>query len=138
MTAASSWTLPTHASILSGLYPQTHGARWVGEEVPNLNYWNTQEETDERVGHLLAMQGKQSSEVPRLVTGDNPLYEALESRYLGKDRAEFAVSESGVWLRQSTGGQQSIIHANNVLGDGSVATLQSVIVFEVVLTALLI
>lgn len=73
-----------------------------------------------------------------LVTAFNPFaaamrtqYEALESQYLGKDRAEFAVSESGVWLRQSSNGQQSIIHANDVAGDGNAATLESVIVFEV-------
>ena len=42
--AVSNWTLPTHASILSGLYPRTHGAHWVAEEVPHLSYWNTREE----------------------------------------------------------------------------------------------
>lgn len=73
-----------------------------------------------------------------LITAFNPFaaamrahYEALESRYLGKDRAEFAVSESGVWLRQSNAGQQSIIHANGVAGEDSEASLESVIVFAV-------
>jgi elongation factor G len=31
---------------------------------------NTQHESDERIGHLLAMQGKQGSEIKKLVTGD--------------------------------------------------------------------
>ena len=41
-----------------------------GEITSDTVYWNTHEEADERVGHLLAMQGKQGSEVARLVTGD--------------------------------------------------------------------
>ncbi len=32
--------------------------------------WNTQKETDERLGHLLSMQGKQGEAVPHLITGD--------------------------------------------------------------------
>ncbi len=32
--------------------------------------WNVQHETDEKVGHLMVMQGKTTSNVPRLVTGD--------------------------------------------------------------------
>lgn len=32
--------------------------------------WNTQKESDERVGHIMVMQGKQGTEVPHLVTGD--------------------------------------------------------------------
>ncbi len=32
--------------------------------------WNTQKETDERLGHLLSMQGKNGEAVPHLVTGD--------------------------------------------------------------------
>ena len=32
--------------------------------------WNTREETAEKVGHLMAIQGKQSSAIDRLVTGD--------------------------------------------------------------------
>ena len=32
--------------------------------------WNTQREVDERIGHLMAMQGKQGSEITTLVTGD--------------------------------------------------------------------
>ena len=29
--AASSWTLPTHASLFTGLYPATHGAHYANE-----------------------------------------------------------------------------------------------------------
>ncbi|MCP4200683.1 MAG: elongation factor G [bacterium] len=32
--------------------------------------WNTQKETDERLGHLLSMQGKHGEAVPHLITGD--------------------------------------------------------------------
>ncbi len=32
--------------------------------------WNTRAEEEERLGHLLALQGKQTKETPRLVTGD--------------------------------------------------------------------
>jgi elongation factor G len=32
--------------------------------------WNTQRETNEKVGHLMAMQGKQGEAIERLVTGD--------------------------------------------------------------------
>ena len=32
--------------------------------------WNTQKETEERLGHLLAMQGKNGEAVPSLITGD--------------------------------------------------------------------
>ncbi len=32
--------------------------------------WNTREEKEERIGHLMAMQGKQGTPVDRLVTGD--------------------------------------------------------------------
>lgn len=34
------------------------------------SYWNTHREEDERLGHLLVLQGKQGQEVKRLVTGD--------------------------------------------------------------------
>ena len=46
-------------------------------------YWNTHEECDERVGHLLAMQGKQGSEVSRLVTGDIGGVAKLKSAHTG-------------------------------------------------------
>ncbi len=41
-----------------------------GEIGSDSTVWNTQRETEERVGHLLAMQGKQGAELPKLVTGD--------------------------------------------------------------------
>lgn len=72
-----------------------------------------------------------------LITTFNPFaaamrsqYEALESKHLGKDRAAFAVSETGVWLRQGTKGAQAVIHAANVVGGGEAARLGNVIVFQ--------
>lgn len=35
--AVSNWTLPTHASMLSGLYPITHGARWVTQDMEHIS-----------------------------------------------------------------------------------------------------
>ncbi len=35
--AVSNWTLPTHASMLTGVYPRTHGARWVNDDLPHLS-----------------------------------------------------------------------------------------------------
>jgi elongation factor G len=32
--------------------------------------WNTRDESDERLGHLLTLQGKQTKETPELITGD--------------------------------------------------------------------
>jgi elongation factor G len=34
------------------------------------SYWNPRAETEERVGHLMLMQGKQGTNTPKLVTGD--------------------------------------------------------------------
>jgi arylsulfatase A-like enzyme len=31
------WTLPSHASILTGLYPHEHGVQWNGDNQPNLD-----------------------------------------------------------------------------------------------------
>ncbi len=41
-----------------------------GTVTPDLPLWNTQHEADEKLAHLMVLQGKQGSEVPRLVTGD--------------------------------------------------------------------
>ncbi|NMM46289.1 LPS export ABC transporter permease LptG [Rhodospirillaceae bacterium KN72] len=72
-----------------------------------------------------------------LVTIFNPFaaamranYEAMESKYLGKNRAEFAVSETGVWLRQGSQDEQDVIHADKVVGAGDAATLEDVVVLE--------
>ncbi|MFH1999037.1 MAG: sulfatase-like hydrolase/transferase, partial [Planctomycetota bacterium] len=35
--AVSSWTLPTHASLFTGLYPSTHGAHYADEGKTNLS-----------------------------------------------------------------------------------------------------
>ena len=37
-TAVSNWTLPTHASILSGLYPTSHRAHYVGRDAPYVEH----------------------------------------------------------------------------------------------------
>ncbi|MFW6125152.1 MAG: sulfatase, partial [Pirellulales bacterium] len=34
--AASNWTLPSHASMLTGLFPPTHGAHFVGRDQPHV------------------------------------------------------------------------------------------------------
>ncbi|MDH3744168.1 MAG: elongation factor G [Acidobacteriota bacterium] len=54
-----------------------------GELVSDTNYWNTAEEADERVGHLLAIQGKQGKEISRLVTGDIGAVAKLKSTHSG-------------------------------------------------------
>jgi elongation factor G len=41
-----------------------------GELSSDATLWNAQEEATERIGHLLAMQGKSGSQVQKLVTGD--------------------------------------------------------------------
>ncbi|MBI3465115.1 MAG: sulfatase-like hydrolase/transferase, partial [Planctomycetes bacterium] len=38
--AVSNWTLPSHASMLCGLYPTTHGAHWATTDVPHVNAKN--------------------------------------------------------------------------------------------------
>jgi len=35
--AVSNWTLPTHGSMFSGLYPSAHGARFVTQDLPHVN-----------------------------------------------------------------------------------------------------
>lgn len=72
-----------------------------------------------------------------LITTFNPFaaamrthYETLESKYLGKDRAEFSVSETGIWLRQGNQNAQAVIHAQNVVGRGDAAQLHQIIVFQ--------
>ena len=41
-----------------------------GELLADTPCWNANQEVEERVGHLIAYQGKQGKEVPKLVTGD--------------------------------------------------------------------
>ncbi|MDW3207955.1 MAG: LPS export ABC transporter permease LptG [Alphaproteobacteria bacterium] len=72
-----------------------------------------------------------------LVTTFNPFaaamrshYETLEGKYLGKNRAEFAVSETGVWLRQGKQDARAVIHAKDVKGAGDEAFLEGVVVFQ--------
>jgi lipopolysaccharide export system permease protein len=57
-------------------------------------------------------------------------YETLESKYLGKNRAEFTVSETGVWLRQGRQDAKAVIHAGDVRGGGDSAVLENVIIFQ--------
>ncbi len=70
-----------------------------------------------------------------LVTTFNPFaatmrshYEALENKYMGGERAEFAMSKTGVWLRQGKTDAKAVIHANSVRGSGDEARLESVMV----------
>jgi lipopolysaccharide export system permease protein len=72
-----------------------------------------------------------------LVTTFNPFaaamrshYETLENRYLERNHAEFAVSETGIWLRQGTQDAQQVIHAKSATGQGDEAVLGDVIVLQ--------
>lgn len=72
-----------------------------------------------------------------LVTTFNPFaaamrshYETLEGRYLGSDRAELAVSDTGVWLRQGNEDSQAVIHAERVVGSGDAARLDNVMILQ--------
>lgn len=72
-----------------------------------------------------------------LVTTFNPFaaamrshYETLESRYLDKSQATFAVSEAGIWLRQGNQDAQEVIHARTATGGGRDAVLNDVIIFQ--------
>jgi len=72
-----------------------------------------------------------------LVTTFNPFaaamrsqYETLEGRYLGSNRAELAVSDTGVWLRQGHEDSQAVIHARSVIGSGDTAHLEDIFVLQ--------
>lgn len=72
-----------------------------------------------------------------LITAFNPFaaamrsqYETMESKYLGKNKTEFAVSETGVWLRQGRQDARAVVHARTVVGSGDEARLEDVIVFQ--------
>lgn len=56
-------------------------------------------------------------------------YEALEAEFFRQNRSDMAVSETGVWLRQGTKNQQSVIHAQSVSENGT--QLRDVFVLDV-------
>lgn len=57
-------------------------------------------------------------------------YETLEGKYFNADRAEFTVSETGVWLRQGRQDAKAVIHAGKVRGGGNTAVLEDVVIFQ--------
>jgi elongation factor G len=59
--------------------------RVVSGEVPSDSMlWNTAEEKEERIGHLLEMQGKQGKETPKLITGDIGGVAKLKTAHTGQ------------------------------------------------------
>ncbi len=70
-----------------------------GELSSDTTYWNTAEETDERVGHLLAIQGKQGQEVPKLVTGDIGAVAKLKSSASGHTLCDKSAPVNLGWIQ---------------------------------------
>lgn len=72
-----------------------------------------------------------------VITLYNPLastlvgsFERMEAKYLRSDASMLSVQSTGFWLRQSTGGEQSVIHAQRVeRATANALTLQSVVVY---------
>jgi lipopolysaccharide export system permease protein len=56
-------------------------------------------------------------------------FERMEATLLKGQRSALALSESGLWLRQSNEGGQSVVHAASVLQQGSEVELTGVIIF---------
>ena len=56
-------------------------------------------------------------------------YERLESTIMQGQRSSLALSESGLWLRQSNGSGQTVVHAEHVLQQGDNVELGTVVVF---------
>lgn len=70
------------------------------------------------------------------ITAWNPLASAMLSRYerleavlLKGKESLFAISDTGLWLRQASQGGQSVIHSKHVLQQGTDVELRDVIVF---------
>jgi elongation factor G len=61
--------------------------------------WNTQAEADERIGHLLAMQGKQGKEIPKLVTGDIGGVAKLKTAHSGQSLCAKAGPVKLAWIQ---------------------------------------
>ena len=61
-------------------------------------YWNFQQEMDEKVGHLMVMQGKTGSAVPGLVTGDIGGVAKLKHAHTGNTLCEKASPVRLAWL----------------------------------------
>jgi elongation factor G len=74
--------------------------RVVSGEVPSDSMlWNTQAEADERIGHLLAMQGKQGKEIPKLVTGDIGGVAKLKTAHSGQSLCAKAGPVKLAWIQ---------------------------------------
>lgn len=56
-------------------------------------------------------------------------YERLEAKYLKGQENFLAVSQSGLWLRQSNSGGQSVVHASSVYQQGTEVELTKVVIF---------
>ncbi|MGB5296273.1 MAG: GTP-binding protein, partial [Thermoanaerobaculia bacterium] len=61
-------------------------------------YWNFQEEMDEKVGHLMVMQGKTGSAVPGLATGDIGGVAKLKHAHTGNTLCEKDTPVRLAWL----------------------------------------
>ena len=61
-------------------------------------YWNVQQEREEKVGHLMVMQGKSGNAVPRLVTGDIGGVAKLKHAHTGNTLSEKDSPVQLAWL----------------------------------------
>ncbi|MGH0037958.1 MAG: sulfatase [Myxococcota bacterium] len=91
------WTLPSHASMLTGKWPTSHGARYLRGERPG--------ENTASLGDVMPRVSKRSFRVNRLVESHRTLAEILQER--GYATAAFA---GGHWLAPEFGLLQGYAH----------------------------
>ncbi len=69
-----------------------------GRLASDTHYWNFQQEMDEKVGHLMVMQGKTGTAVPGLVTGDIGGVAKLKHAHTGNTLCEKDTPVRLTWL----------------------------------------